>query len=138
MAIHPKFTAMIDGVLIGSPVAKALGIRLGDAEPERVVLQLPFRTDNVTHSDIVHGGVIASLIDVAGAAVSATNADPERHKGGATSSLTVSYLAPARGTGLVAEAKTVQRGGSQVVSDVSVWAEDGVLVAKALVTSRLF
>ena len=138
MAIHPKFAAMIDGVLIGSPVAKALGIRLGDVEADRVVLQLPFDSSNVTYGDIVHGGVIASLIDVAGAAVSATNADPERHKGGATSALTVNYLAPARGTGLVAEAKTVRRGGNQVVSDVSVWAEDGELVAKALVTSRLF
>jgi uncharacterized protein (TIGR00369 family) len=86
---------------------------------------------------VVHGGAIATLVDVAGAAASASGAAPEVG-GGATSSLALSYLAPADGVDLAAEARVIQRGRSQTVSDVEVRDPSGRLVAKGLVTSRLF
>ena len=127
----------IAAVLLGSPVAKACGIELVSRGADRIVLRMPFRPDLVTLGRIVHGGMIATLIDIAGAAASVLKAAPGT-SGGATSSLSISYLAPADGSDLTAEAVVVQAGKSQVVSDVSVTDAEGRLVAKALSTNRLF
>jgi uncharacterized protein (TIGR00369 family) len=137
MSADPEPARLVTEVLMGSALAQRLGIALDTLEPDRVVLRMPFRADNVTVGSIVHGGAIATLIDVAGAAASASGA-PKGVKGGATSTLTVSYLAPADGVDLSAEARVIQRGRSQTVSDVEVCDPAGRLVAKGLVTSRLF
>lgn len=136
--IDPRVRSLIERVLVASPLGRTLGFELVEAAPDRVALRLPFRPSNVTVGDTVHGGVIAALIDAAGAAGSVSAADPDKLAGGATSALTVSYLAPADGVELVATALVVQRTGRQTVSDVSVHDPQGRLVAKALVTSRLF
>jgi len=140
-ATHPRMREMVEEVLMGSPVARMLGIRLDVLVPEHVELVLPYDAANVTHGNTVHGGVIATLIDIAGAAAASSGADPEEVKGGATSSLNIQYLAPAQGATLRAVAEVVRRGRRQVVSDVSVYAEgrDGAtLVAKALMGSAMF
>jgi uncharacterized protein (TIGR00369 family) len=133
----PKLAAMIDEVLLGSPVARTLGVALEALDRDRAVLALPFRPQNVTVGDIVHGGVIATLIDVAGVAAALSGASAEGFGGCATSGLAVSYLAPAIGCALRAEASTLRRGRRQVVADVSVFA-GRTLVAKALATVSLF
>ena len=138
---HPRMRQMVEEVLMGSPVARALGVQLDVLKPEHVELVLPYRQENVTLGDTVHGGVIATLIDIAGAAAAASGADPEQVKGGATGSLTIQYLAPANGAGLRAVASVVRRGRRQVISDVEVYAEEsdaGILVAKALMSSTMF
>jgi uncharacterized protein (TIGR00369 family) len=91
----------------------------------------------VTVEDIVHGGVVAALIDVAGIAAALSGASFETLHGSATSALSISYLAPARSVSLRAEAIVLRRGRRQVVIDVSVSAGP-VAVAKALLTAALF
>jgi len=136
-AVHPRLASLINDVLLGSPVARRLGFELGALSVDRAVLMLPFRRENVTVGDIVHGGVIAAMIDVAGVAAAISGAEAEAFKGSATSSLSISFLAPADGVALRAEAVVLRRGRRQVVSDVAVFAET-VLAAKALVTTALF
>ncbi|GLS32952.1 uncharacterized domain 1-containing protein [Mesorhizobium albiziae] len=128
----------IDEILIKSPFAKPLGIEVVDAEPERVTLRLPFRTDLATVGNIVHGGAIATLIDVAGAAASASGIAGDDTVGGATTHLNVAYLAPAEGRDIAAEAVVAHRTRSQTVTDVSVRDCEGALIAKGTVTSRIF
>ena len=85
-------------------------------------------------------GVIATLIDVAGAAAAFSAVDLEAVKGGATGSLSIQYLAPARSATLRAVADVVRRGKRQVVTEVSVFAEgdaEAVLAAKALMSTAL-
>lgn len=135
--VDPRLAELVGAVLMGSPVAQALGIELRTLAVDHAVLELPFRPANVTRGDTVHGGVVATLIDVAAAAAAASGADPGSLRGGATGSLAISYLAPAEGVALRAEARVVRRGRRQAVSDVAVSAGD-LLVAKALVTSALF
>ncbi|MBP0630289.1 MULTISPECIES: PaaI family thioesterase [unclassified Cupriavidus] len=140
-AVDPRMHAMIDNILLGSPVARALGVRLASLAPEHVELEMPFLPTNVTHGSTVHGGVIATLVDIAGAAAAASGASADEVKGGATSSLSVQYLAPAQGAALRAVATVVRRGRRQVATEVSVYAEaadEGVLVAKALMSSAMF
>lgn len=135
--MDPAARQWIETVLAGSPVARHLGIRVAEAAKDRVVLALPFSVGNVTLADIVHGGVIATLIDIAGAAASGSGIDGTA-TGGATASLSIAYLAPAKGCDLTAEAVIVQRGRSQTVSDVVVRDDAGTMVAKGLVVSRIF
>lgn len=139
-AVDDRIRRMVDTVLLGSPVARALGVRLHRLEIDHVELLLPFHADLVTHGDTVHGGVIASLVDICGAAAAGSGADARTLQGGATSSLTLQYLAPARGTDLLAVARVLRRGRKQVSTDISVHAggRDGELVAKALMGSVLF
>ena len=136
MPVHPQTEKLIREVLIGSVIARALGISLDTVEVDRIVLRLPFSPQNVTLGRIVHGGVIATLIDVAGAAASFSGVGPDMR--GATSTLAISYLAAADGADLVAEARIIQRGRSQTVAEVIVRSGDGRLVAQALSTNRVF
>lgn len=140
-AVPARIREMVQTILIGSPVASRQGVVLDTLARDHVELVLPFSPDNITVRDTVHGGVIATLIDIAGAAAAASGADPETVRGGATGSLSIQYLAPANGVALRAVAVVVRRGQRQVVTDVSVYAEDadqGTVVAKALMSSVLF
>jgi uncharacterized protein (TIGR00369 family) len=136
MAINAATEIMIRELLIGSPVAKTLGVTADVIAVDRIVLRLPFSPANVTVKSIVHGGVIATLIDIAGAAASFSGAPPGSL--GATSTLAISYIAPADGAELTAEARVIQRGRSQTVAEVAVRDAAGRLVAQALSTNRLF
>ncbi|MGI9027088.1 MAG: PaaI family thioesterase [Burkholderiaceae bacterium] len=135
--VDPRMARWVTDVLLGSPVARAIGIRLVALEVDRVVMALPFKPDNVTLARIVHGGVIATLIDIVGAAASASGADGDAVRGGATGNLAIHYLAPAEGCDLEAEAIVIKRGKRQTVSDITVRSGDAV-IAKALLTSAIF
>jgi uncharacterized protein (TIGR00369 family) len=144
--VEPRNAAMIESVLIASPVARALGIRIDSLSADHVEMLLPFSMANITVGDIVHGGVIATLIDVAGAAAAFSAVDLDVVKTGATGSLSIQYLAPARAVTLRAVADVLRRGKRQVGTEVSVYAEqdaegggdaEAVLVAKALMSTAL-
>lgn len=136
--MHAMARKWIDEVLARSPFATPLAIEVVKAETDRVVMRLPFRPDLATVGSIVHGGAIATLIDIAGAAASASGIADGETVGGATANLTVAYLAAADGSDLTAEAQVIQRGRSQTVSDVFVRDGEGRLIAKGMVTSRIF
>jgi uncharacterized protein (TIGR00369 family) len=135
--VRPTIVGVVDDVLLGSPVARSLGIVLESLEIDRAVVRLPFQTSNITFGTVVHGGVIATLIDVVSAAASLSGATGV-FKGGVTSNMSISYLAPADGADLMAEAVIVRRGRSQNVSDVVVRSDSNQIVAKAIVTCVLF
>lgn len=139
--VAPRIRAMVEEILIGSPVARTLGVELDVLAPELVELVLPFSPANVTVGTTVHGGVIATLIDIAGAAAAASGADPDKVRGGATSALSIQYVAPAEAASLRAVATVVRRGQRQIATEITVYAEEpeaGTVVAKALMNSVLF
>lgn len=113
-----------------------VGIEAIEAEPGRVCKRVVLREDHFNYNDVVHGGVISSLIDsAAGAAVRSLRTVEEIHaRPHATSDLHVSYLAPATGKELVAEARVVKAGRTAIFSEVDVTTDTGRLVAKGLVT----
>lgn len=127
----------IDEVILGSPVARALGATLVSAEVDAVTVELPSGDHLTTVPGITHGGVLATLIDIAGAAAAATGVRPEDGAtGGATSQLTVSYLTPGRGD-LRATATVLHRTRSTSYADVRVRDANGALVASGHVSSRI-
>ena len=137
-AAPPDGAALARGWLENSPFVAKLGIRLEEMEPDRARLAMPFSDSLPTMGEVVHGGAISSLIDTAAAAAAWSGAEvPERPRA-STIGLTVDFLAPARGQGVIAEAHVVRRGGRGLCfCEVRVSAEDGDQVALALVTYQL-
>lgn len=58
-----------------TPFIGGLGIVFERYEPDDVVIRLPFRTDLTNDGTYFHGGVIASVMDTAGAAAAWSNHD---------------------------------------------------------------
>src|SRR5918998_5265466 len=133
----PTRREIIQQFVPNSPLVRHLGMRLEEIEDGRAALVLPFRPELATMDDIVHGGVIASLIDTAGmASCWAADEEPESLQG-STVTLNVNYLAAARGRDLTAHAAVVRRGRSLVFSEIRVTEPDGRLVATGSVVQRL-
>src|SRR5689334_23242943 len=93
-----------------SPLPAALGIRLDSIEPGSAVLALPWSEPLATMGDVIHGGAIAALADTAAMAAAWASDDVPETLSGATVSLTLDYLAAARGD-LRATATVLRRGG---------------------------
>lgn len=49
------------------PLSSTLGVRLGDATPELVRLEMDWREELCTAGGLLHGGALMSLADTAGA-----------------------------------------------------------------------
>jgi uncharacterized protein (TIGR00369 family) len=98
----------------------------------QVTVELDVRDDMRGPSGAVHGGLVASVIDCAGAtAVARASQRPV-----ATASASISYLAAGRVGPLQANASTIRVGSHHGVAEVRVCdaGQGGRLVASALVT----
>ncbi len=128
--------SVVEGFIVGSPYGKHLGIVTESVEADRVRLRLPYRDAVTTIGDMVHGGAIASLVDVAATAACWASPTVDPATRGTTIGLTLNYLNAGRGQDLVATAEVIQRGRSISVCEVTIRAGD-TIVAKALVTYKL-
>ena len=124
-------------VIVASPFGRLVGVRLVEATPGRVRVALPFRPEVTTVGDVVHGGAIAGLVDVAATAAVWSTVEPGASTRGTTVGFTVNFLAAGRGTDLVATASVIQRGQTLAICDVEVRAAADAPVARALVTYKL-
>jgi uncharacterized protein (TIGR00369 family) len=121
--------ATLPEVLRRSPYARLLGLEMIRAAPDEVVIRMPFRPDLLADDEeaarYVHGGALASLIDIAGtfAIIAAVGHDV------VTVDLRVDYLRPVRSGDLAGTARPVRIGRSLAVADVEVAGADGTLVA---------
>jgi uncharacterized protein (TIGR00369 family) len=97
-----------------------LGITVEAQHEGYVRLSLP-HDDSLTNpgSDVMQGGVVATLVDHAGGAAIRTTLDEPLDTGHASTELNVSFVQPADGD-LVAEAEVVRAGGSMGVVEVTV------------------
>jgi uncharacterized protein (TIGR00369 family) len=131
-----KVRSLVEGFIVGSPYGKHLGIVTEAVEADRVRLRLPYRDAMTTIGDMVHGGAIASLVDVAATAACWASPTVDPSARGTTIGLTLNYLNAGRGTDLVATAEVIQRGRSISVCEVTVRGGE-TTVARALVTYKL-
>jgi len=127
---------LVEKAIVLSPYGRLLGITTEAVEVDCVAVRLPYRTDVTTIGDLVHGGAIASLVDVA--ATAACWASPNVAPGtrGTTIGFTIHFLAAARSQDLVATARVIQRGGSICVVEADVRDADKS-VSRATVTYKL-
>ena len=120
-----------------SPFARELGIELTDIADGAATLRLPFDPRRTTMGDVVHGGAIATLIDVAVMATAWAGAPVPETMRGVTVSLTTEFVDVASGEDLVATGRLTRRGRSLCFCEVDVHAPGERLVAKALGTYKL-
>jgi uncharacterized protein (TIGR00369 family) len=105
----------------------ALQVEPGDAGTGSV--RIDARDEHLNENGTVHGGVLATMIDVAmGTAVTTAGGESP-----VTVSLTVTYLEPGRPGRLEARAKVRKRGKRLTVVEAEV-VQDGDVVADALAT----
>jgi uncharacterized protein (TIGR00369 family) len=55
-------------VIVASPLGVLLGTETMEVAPDRIRVALPYRPEITTMGDLVHGGAISALIDVAATA----------------------------------------------------------------------
>ncbi|MGX5724060.1 thioesterase family protein [Metapseudomonas otitidis] len=124
------------------PFNQSLGIQLDELSAERVTMHLPMKPEligNFVHG-ILHGGVIASLLDVTGGAMALIGAF-QRHQHLSTGErmarlsklgtidLRIDYLRPGRGARFTATAVPLRAGNKVAVVRSELHADDGTLVA---------
>lgn len=120
-----------------SPLAKKLGISIDSVTAERVVASMPYRDDNTTVGDLVHGGALLSLADCAATAAAWSEVTDRSRYRGATIELSMSFLSGARSANVRAEARVLRRGESICFCDVAITTENGVAIAQARVAYKL-
>jgi uncharacterized protein (TIGR00369 family) len=117
-------------VLAAQPFSVLLGARVEVFEKGRAVLGLDIREDLKQQNGFVHGGVLAYAADnaITFAAGSTLGAEV------LTSGVTISYIRPASGVRLEAEAEVTYTGRRQAVCrcDLYAVAEDGARVLSAI------
>jgi uncharacterized protein (TIGR00369 family) len=124
--------ARIADALARVPFAKLLGIKLDSVEPGLASLSLEIREDFKQNAGVVHGGVIAALIDSAMAFAIVPLLKPDETT--TTVDLTISYLRPLRSGTAVATAKVLRAGGRLIVLSADLVDSEGNLAATALST----
>lgn len=112
----------------GFPFHRFLGVKVDVIGEECVRLRIPFREEFVGHAQksIIHGGVIATLVDICGGFAVWTRCKPDDFV--TTITLSVDYLRPATACDLCAEAQVRLLGNKVGNAHVVVWSEDSPAV----------
>ena len=122
---------------IGTAFQQSLGLewQLVEDESQGIAVQMELREDLCGPAGSLEGGVVATLVDVAGASCAA------RALGSlvATQDMSISFLAPGRVGPIRATGTPLRIGSDQVVADVKVvdLGNDGRLIAAALLTAKV-
>jgi uncharacterized protein (TIGR00369 family) len=112
------FNAMIERE---SPLAAWLGLRLEEIADGRATMRIPFRPELLRPGGVVNGPVIMALADYAMYAL-VVGLDP-RGAQSVTTNMNTHFLRKTSGKDLVAEARALRAGRSQVVIDVLIRAD---------------
>ena len=123
--------------LANAPFARVLGIQIESAENGASVVRIPRNPSLLNDggpSVPIHGGAIASLVDIA--ACAAVWSLPETRQS-ATISMSVNFTAPGIGTDLIAHANVTRQGRRLAHLTVDVRDDRGDLIADALVTYKI-
>ena len=105
--------------------------------PERAVVTMPYSERLTTFDDVVHGGAIATLLDVAAVAAAWSGVTDESAAAGATVSSSVNYVRAARGNDLTATGRVTRRSKGFCFCETRVTDADGRLVAQGIATYKI-
>ena len=118
------------------PYATGLGVVVEVVDGTQARLRVPFSEGNSNPGGALHGGVAASVIDIAAALVGRAGTDDRADLEHGVVDLAVTYLAAAINEGIVAEARLLRRGKELAFVEVDVRSDGGKAIARGLVTHR--
>ena len=132
MPLDPALEPLIRERFGSSRFATWMGmslVRIGDGESE---IRLDVQPHHLNPGRIVHGGVLATLLDASiGLALRSKLGMTREH---VTIELDVHYLSPARTGVLVGRGRAVRVGGRVSYGEAELFADDGRVVAKGTAT----
>lgn len=131
-----KWRARMRAVMVGTNFIAGLGAEVQTWTAEEVVLRVPFAERLTNDGREYHGGVIAALMDTAGAAAVWAGHDFDKGLKASTVSMTVNYTGRAKGD-LRAIARCVKRGRDLSFSEIRVEDPSGTLVATGTLVYRI-
>lgn len=122
----------VQQVIGNMPFLRWLGVQVVDLQPGHSQVRLPVRPEMLQVAGLLHGGIVASLIDVASALAvfSAMSAWTEIR----TLEMKVNYFRPIRGGAVQAHARLVHLGKRTAVTVCHVWGEGDTLCALGVAT----
>ena len=132
----PTRRELVEAFLPNSPHTAELGIRLESIGTDEAILEMPFKPELTTIGEMVHGGAIASLIDVAAMAAAWASDETPENPAGTTVALSLNFAAPASGVDLRAHGRVARRGGRLSFCEVTVTDPEGTVVAHGIATYR--
>jgi 1,4-dihydroxy-2-naphthoyl-CoA hydrolase len=118
------------------PLSAKLGIRLSEASPDKVALELDWQEELCTAGGVLHGGALISLADTAGAVCAFLNL-PDDAQGTTTIESKTNLLAAVREGTVTATTTPLHAGGSLIVAETELRDADGRLVAKTTQTQAV-
>ncbi len=118
------------------PYCRELGLAVTELGEGRARLRLPYHDKNSNPGKALHGGVAASLIDIAGTLAAWTGVENGAMEASAVD-VGVNYLAAAIGEEIFAEARVLRRGKEIIYAEVDVTTGTKKSIAKGLVTTRI-
>lgn len=129
--LDPAKVSRAQAAFASVPYAKFLGLELGELTSGQVSIRLPVRPE-LMNQRVVHGGVIASLVDTAAAFAVLTQIALDEKV--TTTDLTIHYLRPIVSGSMTATARVVRGGRRLFVLSVEVLSDQDILLATAVTT----
>jgi acyl-CoA thioesterase len=130
--LDPELEPLIRQRFGSSQFATWMGMTLSRIDDGESELRLDVQPHHLNPGGIVHGGVLATILDAAiGLALRSKLGMVTEH---VTIELDVHYLSPARTGALVARGRAVRVGGRVSYGEADLFADDGRLVAKGTAT----
>jgi uncharacterized protein (TIGR00369 family) len=120
-----------------TPFLASLGIVFERYEPDDVTIRLPFRADLTNDGTYFHGGVIASVMDTAGAAAAWSNHDFDKGMRASTVAMSIQYTGAAKQCDLLCHARTARRRKELTFTEITAADAEGNVVAHAVQTYRI-
>lgn len=133
---HKRRQAVRD-LMPTTPFLAGLGIVFERYDPDAVTIRLPYREDLTNDGVYFHGGVIASVMDTAGAAAAWSNHDFEKGARASTVAMSIQYTGAAKQSDLLCHARTVRRRKELTFTEITATDTDGNVVAHAVQTYRI-
>ena len=132
-----RLRAAVPKTMLSTPYLSGLGLVFESYQPDEVVLRLPFRAELTNDGTYYHGGVIAAVMDTAGAAAAWSHHDFNKGARASTVAMSVQYVGAAKKSDLVCHARAVRRGKELIFTEISATDGSGSVVAHAVQTYRI-
>jgi uncharacterized protein (TIGR00369 family) len=120
-----------------TPYLAWLGVVIDSYAPDQVTVRLPFRPDLTNDGTFYHGGVVAAVMDTAGAAAAWSNHDFDKGHRASTIAMSIQYVGACKQSDLLCHARTVRRGKELTFSELTATDADGAVVAHGVQTYRI-
>jgi len=136
-ADQQRLRGAVPGTMLATPYLSAFHLVFDRYEPDDVLLRLPFRPDLTNDGTYYHGGVIATVLDTAGAAAAWSNHDFGKGARASTVAMSLQYVGACKKSDLVCSARTVRRGKELTFVEMTATDGDGAVVAQGMLTYRI-